>query len=329
VTLAGLVKIITDASSSDDEDTAIVFEIQKLSTEDGPGIRTTVFFKSCPLECAWCQNPEGIDRQPSIQWYKQKCIGCGTCVQSCPKGALTLDADGIHLDRPLCDACGICADSCPGTAMKKFGTTWTLDALLAEVAKDKAYYETSGGGVTASGGEPMMQARFLAKFFARCKALGISTAIETCGLAPKPAFEAVLPNVDMVMYDIKEIDPELHEQFTGVKNDLILANCTWIASDLASTGKPFWIRTPIIPGFTATEENIRGIAEFIISNLNNQVERWDLLAFNNLPADKYERMDKQWTLKGQSLIGKADMEWFQSIATSVGVTNVHWSGLTR
>jgi pyruvate formate lyase activating enzyme len=311
-----------------EEDVATVFEIQKLSTEDGPGIRTTVFFTSCPLACAWCQNPEGIDR-PNIQWYKRKCIGCGTCVQSCSKGALTRDDSGIHVDWSSCDACGTCVDACPSTAMKLFGSTWTLDALVAEVAKDKAYYETSCGGITASGGEPLMQARFLAKFFARCKDLGISTAIETCGLAPRSAFEAVLPHVDMVMYDLKEIDPDRHEQFTGVKNDTVLANCTWLAGELARSEKPLWIRTPIIPGYTATEENIRGIAAFIANDLENHVDRWDLLAFNNLPADKYDRMDKPWVLKGQSLLTKNDMEWFQSMATGAGITNVHWSGLTR
>lgn len=328
--MVGVVTIITTASTLDDADnTAIVFEIQKLSTEDGPGIRTTIFFKSCPLECAWCQNPEGIDRQPSIQWYKRKCIGCGTCVLTCPRDALARDDNGVHIDRDKCDACGACADACPGGAMKIFGTAWTLDVLLAEVAKDLAYYEKSGGGVTASGGEPMMQARFLAKFFERCKEQGISTAIETCGLASRSAFETVLPHVDLVMYDIKEIDPVKHEQFTGVGNDLVLANCTWIADELARTGKNLWIRTPVIPGFTATEENIRGIADFIVSNLNNQVERWDLLAFNNLPADKYKRLDKPWVLNGQVLLKRTDMEWFQSIATSAGVANVHWSGLTR
>jgi len=322
------VTIITTTSNFDGEDTATVFEIQKLSTEDGPGIRTTIFFKSCPLVCAWCQNPEGIDRQTSIQWFKRKCIGCRTCVQTCPKGAIMLEEAGIHVDRDKCDACGKCADACPSTAMKMFGSTWSLAALVTEVAKDKAYYDTSGGGITASGGEPMMQAPFLAKFFERCKAIGISTAIETCGLAPKHAFEDVLPYIDMVMYDIKEIDPELHEQFTGVKNDLILANCTWIAGELARTAKKLWIRTPVIPGYTATEENIRGIADFIISELNNQVDRWDLLAFNNLPADKYERMDKPWIFKGKSLLTKTEMEGFQSIAIAAGIANVHWSGLT-
>jgi pyruvate formate lyase activating enzyme len=312
------------------DDVAVIFEIQKYSTEDGPGIRTTVFFKQCPLRCAWCQNPEGIDKLPSLQWYKGKCIGCETCVKTCPAGAITIDEDGIHIDRTKCTACGTCAEECPSTAMKLFGESRSVETLLDEVGKDAAYYERSGGGVTASGGEPLVQAGFLARFFERCKSHGISTAIETCGLASKSAFEKVLPQVDLVMYDIKEIDPDKHEAFTGVRNDAILENCAWLAETLKDQGKPLWIRTPLVPGYTATDENVLGIAAFILDRLGKNIDRWDLLAFNNLPADKYERMDiGPWVFKGTPLLSKEDMGRYCQIATQAGVPNVHGGGLVK
>ncbi len=304
----------------------IVFEIQKYSTEDGPGIRTTVFFKGCPLRCAWCQNPEGIEKKPSLQWFAKKCIVCGTCAKICNKKAIRLDENGVHVDRAKCDVCGNCVKECPGTALKMFGTPWLLDDLVGEVEKDLAYYSRSGGGVTASGGDPTSQADFVARFLESCRGHGISTAIETCGLASKTVFERILPHVDLVMYDLKEIDPDKHEHFTGARNDIVLDNCIW----LSNTGTKIWIRTPIIPGYTATDENIKGLAAFIITKLRNKIDRWDLLAFNNLPADKYVRMDRgPWTLKNCQVLTKKEMEHFYTIAVDLGVKNVHWSGITR
>nr|MDO8110959.1 glycyl-radical enzyme activating protein [Candidatus Sigynarchaeota archaeon] len=308
----------------------IVFEIQKYSTEDGPGIRTTVFFKGCPLKCTWCQNPEGIGNEPSLQWFAKKCIGCGTCVKACEKKAVNLDENGVHVDRTRCDACGTCVKECPGTALKMFGTPWMLDDLVSEVEKDFAYYAKSGGGVTASGGDPILQADFVARFLQKCKDVGISTAIETCGLASRAVFEKILPHVDLIMYDLKEIDPDKHEHFTGARNDLVLENCIWLTAELSSKGKKIWIRTPIIPGYTATDENIKGIATFIITRLHNKIDRWDMLAFNNLPADKYDRMDRgPWALKNHQVLTKKEMEHFYTIAVDAGVNNVHWSGITR
>ncbi len=316
--------------ASETGEAGLVFEIQRYSTEDGPGIRTTVFFKQCPLQCAWCQNPESIDRKPSIQWFKVKCIGCGTCVDVCHQHAISLHEDGIHINRGACKACGDCVNACPSTALKQFGRVMTVEQLVKEVCKDKAYYDTSGGGVTVSGGEPCMQAAFVSRFLEACKREGLHTALDTCGMAGRPVLERLLDHVDLVLYDLKEIDPVNHERFTGVPNGVILENCAWIASACASRKKDLWIRTPVIPGYTATDDNIRGIARFIVNVLLNRVGRWDLLSFNNLASDKYSRMDiGPWKLCNASLLAKAEMDHFVQVARDEGVRDVSWSGLSR
>lgn len=310
-------------------DSGYIFEIQKMSTEDGPGIRTTVFFKLCPLRCLWCHNPESIFKEPSIQWFKVKCIGCKTCIKVCPEHAIKLDKNGIHLDRSKCSCCGICTDECPATALRKLGDYRSLETIFHEVEKDKVYYEKSNGGITVSGGEPTLQSDFLLKFLEKCKESGFHTALDTCGYASHETLEKLLPYVDLVLYDLKEIDSEKHKKFCGVPNEKILENAIWLMEELEKTGKKMWIRTPLIPGFTATEENVRGIGEFIVEKLGNKVERWDLLSFNNLAKAKYERMDWDWVCKDTELLTKEQMDAFLEIAKSTGVVNVQWSGLTK
>lgn len=316
-----------------DSDLAIqglIFEIQKLSTEDGPGIRTTVFLKECPLHCVWCHNPESISKQPSIQWFKVKCIGCETCVIACPNKALKLDKEGLHIDRNKCQACGTCVQDCPSTALQIFGQWKTVENVLKEVAKDKVYYDKSDGGITLSGGEPTVQFNFTLAFLKHCKAKGIATAIETCGFASKDTYEKMLPYLDLVLYDIKEIDPVKHKQFTGQSNDKILENAIWMVKRLHELQRrKIWIRTPIIPGYTATDENIQGIAHFIKEKLQNQIDRWDLLAFNNLADGKYDRMDQPWELKGTPIMNETKLQHYADLAQAIGVMNVHWSGFTK
>ncbi len=312
-----------------DADKGLIFEIQKMSTEDGPGIRTTVFFKQCPLRCIWCHNPESILRKKQLQWFKHKCIGCKTCIETCEQKALMLDEDGMHIDREKCNSCGRCVEECPSTALNMFGKWWDLEELFHEINKDKVYYLKSNGGVTASGGEPTVQSDFVISFLKKCKDNDILTALDTCGYAPKKIYEKIMPHVDLVLLDIKEINSEKHERWTGVSNEKIFENTRLLATILKKNGKEMWIRTPLIPQYTATDENIRGIGEFIVNELNNFPSRWDLLAFNNLCTAKYERLDIDWILKDESLMTNEEMEHFFEIAKSTGVNNVKWSGLTK
>lgn len=312
---------------------ARILEIQRMSTEDGPGIRTTVFFKGCSLRCAWCHNPESILPKPQVQWIGSRCIGCRTCIEACRSGALSLEEDGMKIDRSRCIGCGTCAEECPSTAMEILGKEWTLDDLIHEVIKDRAYFEKSKGGVTVSGGEPGMQAQFAANFLKSLRERGLHTALDTCGLCSREALDLLLPYSSMVLYDLKEIDPEKHKKFTGETNEKIFRNLLYVAEYMKSHLYPstLWIRTPVIPGLTAEAENISGIGRFIAENLDGIVTRWELCAFNNLCRDKYIRLGLDWILKDSLLLKKDFMETLAGAARSSGVDPgiVFWSGSTR
>jgi pyruvate formate lyase activating enzyme len=311
------------------ETKGLIFEIQKLSTEDGPGIRTTVFMKHCPLKCVWCHNPESIPKKPLLEWLEHKCIGCEMCVETCKQHAISFDKDGLQIDREKCISCGECVEECPSTALHMFGKWWELEDLFHEINKDRVYYSKSGGGVTISGGEPTLQPEFVRALLKKCKDNGISTALDTCGIASKETYKKLLPYVDLILLDIKEINEEKHKEYTGVSNKKILQNTKWIAEYVKNHDKKLWIRTPLIPGYTATEENIRGIGTFIGEKLENIPERWDLLAFNNLCKDKYERLDLDWQLKELPLMEKERIEMLYKVGKASGVKNVQWSGLTK
>ncbi len=303
--------------------TATTFNVQRFSTEDGPGIRTTVFMKGCPLRCAWCHNPEGLLPQAELMWYDVRCMGARACLAACPRQALAPAPDGLHIDRERCTACGACVDACPAGALEVIGRAWQPEALVAQVLKDRSYYQTSGGGVTLSGGEPMLQAEFVLAFGRLCRAAGLHVALDTCGAAAWPAYEAVLPVVDLVLYDLKVWDAERHRIAAGAGNRLILDN----ARRLAAAGVPLWIRTPLIPGYTADAANVAALAEFIAAELPT-VRRWDLLAYTNLGGPKYRRLDRPYDLQGVPLLARAEVEALHAVAVQ-RVPAAVWSGATR
>ncbi|MCS7139102.1 MAG: glycyl-radical enzyme activating protein [Candidatus Nezhaarchaeota archaeon] len=302
----------------------IIFNIQRFSTEDGPGIRTTVFMKGCPLRCIWCQNPEGINPKPELVWYDVRCIGARACIKACKVGAIKLEVSGIRIDRLKCMTCESCVRACPTGALEIIGVEYSVDMLIDEVVRDTPFYRVSGGGVTFSGGEPMLQADFLAEVLPKLKGLGIHVALDTSGFAPWDKFKKLLSYVDLILYDLKIMDPVKHREFTGVDPGLIWEN----AVKLAEEGARMWIRTPIIPGMTDNEENVRAIARFIVERLPT-VERYELLAFNNLCISKYKRLGLKFPLEHARLMKREEMEKLVQVAKEEGVLNVTWSGMVR
>jgi len=309
--------------------TARVFEIVRGTMHDGPGMRTTVFFKGCPLNCRWCQNPEGIKPGQDIWWEERQCIRCLACKAACPAGAVSADENGLRLDRSKCNLCGTCVEACPSQALSLVSREWTLDLLVAEALKDRDYYRAFGGGVTASGGEPLCQYKFVAEFFKRLKAKGVSTALDTCGLAPGEAWSCVLPHADCVLYDIKFIDPGLHKTYTGQSSEIILENLIGIAGRIRDADHDrnrgnqravkLWIRTPLVPDATAMEENITAISRFIRDNLLDVVERWELCAFNSVCNSKYQKLGRTWEYAACPLMRQAVIDNLKTLALSTGI----------
>ncbi|WXG44726.1 MAG: glycyl-radical enzyme activating protein [Promethearchaeati archaeon SRVP18_Atabeyarchaeia-1] len=290
------------------QDSGMIFNIQRFSTEDGPGIRTTVFMKGCPLHCLWCHNVEGINPKPEIVWHDTKCIGCLSCVGVCPNQAIQQTPSGLVTDRRRCNACGKCAEACPAKSRELVGKVVSVEAVFAEVLKDRVFYETSGGGVTASGGEPTQQPEFVTGLFSKCRSSDMHTALDTCGHVKWETLERILKFTDLVLYDLKEINSKRHEGHTGVKPTLIWEN----ARRIAKLGKKMWVRTPIVPGYTDSVENIRGIAE-LCAELGN-VERLDLLPYHRLGEPKYRKLGLEYRLRGLQPPTREKMEKLKGVA---------------
>lgn len=239
----------------------IIFDIARNSYVDGPGIRTTVFLKGCNLKCAWCHNPESQIVKKQMMFYKNKCIGCGKCKEVCP----------YNLER--CDFCGKCELFCAREARKICGKEMTVEEIFAEIIKDKTFYDNSGGGVTFSGGECMLQSGFLAKILKKCKEADIHTAVDTAGYVSFESFEKVLPYTDLFLYDVKSMNSEIHQKFVGVDNELILENL----AKLLKIGAKVWVRVPIIPTVNDTEEEMIRLKAFLLRN--GEPEKTELLHY--------------------------------------------------
>ncbi|MDO8685569.1 MAG: glycyl-radical enzyme activating protein, partial [Clostridiales bacterium] len=236
-----------------------IFNIQRFSIHDGPGIRTTVFFKGCSLRCLWCHNPESIAYKPQLQFFPQKCIGCGKCVEVCPAQAHTYSSGNRVFKRELCKSCGSCADTCYAEALVISGICMEADEVMQEIEKDSSYYLSSGGGVTFSGGEALLQKDFLKELLIKCKKRNFHTTVDTAGNVPWDNFEAVLPYVDLFLYDIKTFSEDKHKEATGAGNERILENL----SRLSGAQTEIWVRIPVVPGINDSYNEMESISDFI------------------------------------------------------------------
>jgi len=293
--------------------TGHIFNIQKFSIHDGPGIRTTVFLKGCSMHCAWCHNPESISQKPQLVFFPNKCIGCHRCFDACPTGALTLVDDERHYDKALCRLCGRCAEACYAEALVVEGRDATVDEVVAEILKDKPFYDNSGGGATLSGGEPLLQADFAAEVFAQCHHHGVHTTLDTAANVPWAAFEKALPHVDLVLLDIKIVDPSRHREATGVDNARILDN----ARRLYHTDTRLWVRVPVIPGYTDDDDNIAAIADFV-SDFPN-LDHLELLPYHCFAEAKYQRLEEDYKLKGAEPPPRERLDHLVGIVAKRGV----------
>ena len=263
-----------------------IFDIKRYAIHDGPGIRTTVFFKGCPLRCRWCHNPESFALQPQLANRPARCISCNKCIDTCPESAISLLDKHIITDPEKCTVCSRCAETCVAGARHILGREVTPHEVLSQIKKDIIFFEESGGGATFSGGEPLMQPDFLYALLNKCKKLGIHTALDTTCHAEWPTIEKIAELTDLFLCDIKHTDTKLHEQFTGVPNEIILTNI----KKLASLGKQIVIRVPLIYGFNSDDKNLKRTARFV-SSLKKQVIRLDLLPYNPGGHEKAQRLE--------------------------------------
>jgi pyruvate formate lyase activating enzyme len=314
--------------------TGYVCNIQRFSVHDGPGIRTTVFLKGCTLRCFWCHNPESIHPRPEVQFFPNRCIGCGACVEVCPEGAQAFDEHGERVfDHEKCVACGKCVDVCYAEALVFTAKAMSAEAVVEEILRDRAFYENSGGGVTLSGGEPALQVDFSRDILERCRAAGVHTAIETAANVPWESLAALLPLTDLVMMDIKHMDSDKHRDAVGAPNALLLAN----ARRLVESGKPIIFRIPVIPTVNDTPEEVVAIAAHVreLSDLRvaQHEANWhnspasdkpapislELLPFHRMAGDKYNSLGWDYRAADLTPPTKEHMATLTDVAAAQGI----------
>ena len=287
----------------------VLFNLQHFSIHDGPGIRTTVFFKGCNLHCPWCHNPESWLLQPQLQFTAMRCIGCGACVQACGQGSLVKTARFTE----QCTLCGRCVDECYAEALEMVGRSYTIEEVMTDILRDESYYASSGGGITCSGGEPLLQPQFLCELLTACKERMLHTAVETALCVDNAVLAPLLPLVDLFMCDIKTMDDALHTAVIGQSNGRILQNLRC----LSENGRQLLLRTPVIPGFNDTEDAIVAIADFIASLPGRHA--LELLPFRDLCTSKYAALNRPFGAAGLKTPEDAQMEQLAAAARARGI----------
>lgn len=299
-----------------------VFEISRMTNHNGPGIRTLVHFKGCPLRCKWCSTPESQIREPELLYKAARCIMCGNCIKVCQKGAITpcKDADGkMKIDRTLCSKCFVCADECCTKSLSKSGVDWDIDALEAEILKDEIFFKTSGGGVTFSGGEPLMFVdEEMIELYRRLYEKGISIGVDTTGYVPWKNIEAVLPYIDFFLWDLKVMDSEKHREFTGVDNLLILENLDRVEENAEKFGTKVYIRCVQIPDHTDYDENLIETCKYLTGK--KCIKELDIINFHHLGMKRYQASGHEYLMNGFEPLPKERLEQKKALVESFGIT---------
>jgi len=293
--------------------TGTVFNIQRYSIDDGPGIRTTVFFKGCPLSCVWCSNPESQNLTPELMHRDSLCKRCYRCVAACPEGAISVGSDGIVIDRDACTVCGDCVDACPHDAMRITGKQMTVDEVFAVLERDADFYEDSGGGITLSGGEVLLQPDFAAAILKRCREAGFHTCVDTSGQGSLEAVRRIIPYTDLFYFDIKHIDPKIHRAQAGRSNEAILRNF----QEVAASGVPLVVRVPVVPGFNDTSDAISDIAEMVATHAPGATV--DLLPYHRYGQQKYDMLGLDYELAAAETPSQEFMQAARNIAEARGL----------
>lgn len=299
-----------------------ITNIQKYSIHDGDGIRTTVFFKGCPLKCVWCHNPETQRYERELQYDKEKCVGCGACAKVCPRGAITMVENKPVLDSELCTLCGKCEVYCPEGIRETVGQEYPVKALVKEIMKDRMFYEQSGGGVTLSGGEVMtMSSEYIVAIAKELKKEEISLTIDTCGYVPFERFEKILPYVDTFLYDVKVMDPKLHKKYIGVDNELILENLV----KLSEAGARIYIRIPTVKEVNGNEQNMLDTIRFLKEH-NITPAQVNLLTYHNTGSSKYPKLGMEYQGGDLHAPSTEEMEGFVKLFKDAGYLNTKIGG---